>query len=163
VRLLDSLTVDDLAHDRIAKFIRRIAAKNKLKTLGYDKFRANAVIAKCERAGIVCVPLRPDFEGMSGGCHELERRLKGPTIVLPDNPAVRWQASNVEVTVDNLNNIRPVKENAGGTYTGRRGSKIDAIVSLVIALALAKRHEFGDAKDANAEAMAKWDGKIQFV
>jgi phage terminase large subunit-like protein len=164
VRLLESETVDDLAQKRIANLIVKLSMKNKLRTLGYDKYRASAVVAQCERAGVVCVPVRPDYEGMSAGCHELERRLKAPTIVLPDNPCARWQAANVEVVVDRLGNIRPVKEHSGGTYGGRRGAKIDAIVALVIALSQAKRHEFNDDKKAaEAAALAAWDGQIAFA
>jgi phage terminase large subunit-like protein len=162
VRLIESATVDDLAQKRIANLILKVSKKGQFKTLGYDKFRASAVVAQCERGGLACVPVQPNYEGMSAGCHELDRRLKVPTIVLPDNPCTRWQAANVEVIVDHLGNIRPVKENSGGTYTGRRGSKIDCIVSLVIALSQAKRHEFNQG-DANAAALAAWDGKIQFA
>jgi phage terminase large subunit-like protein len=160
VKLLDSQTVDDLAQKRIARFIHKISKRGKLVTLGYDQWRASGVIAQSERKGIVCVPVKQKFEGMSAGCLELERRLKDASIVLPDNPAVRWQASNVEVIVDPHGNITPVKEHQGGTYTGKRGSKIDSVVALVIAMSQARRHQFNDDKDA---AMKEWDGKVQFV
>ena len=161
VNLLTSATVDDLVQRRIAKFIVKISKHGVLQQMGYDRFKASGVIARCERKGIVCVPLKQHFEGLSAGCHELERRMKDTSIVLPDNPAVRWQASNTEVITDQHGNITPVKEHEGGEHTGRRGSKIDAPVALCNALSLAKRHEFRDAdKD---QALREWDGKIEVV
>jgi phage terminase large subunit-like protein len=156
LRLLESDTVDEDAHKRFAKLIARLQEKYQLKTLGYDSYRANLLVARLEKQGVTCVPVKQSYEGIGGAAAELERRLKAGTIVVPDNPCLRWQAANVECRANEFGSIRPVKESAKGRYAGRRTAKIDGILSIVIALAEVLKSEL----DTTDNAFANWDGKI---
>lgn len=161
VRLLKSDTVDDGAQRRIGRFIKQLAKNYQVKALAYDRWKANALITRLERDGIICLRVAQNFEGIGPAAVELERRLKAGTIYLPKNPCLRWQASNVEVIADKYGNIRPVKEAQKGEYAGRRGSKIDGIVSIIIAISEVLKHDM--RKVTAAEALRQWDGAIKFI
>ena len=116
-------------------------------------------MANLERAGLVCVPVRQNTLTLGKACEELERRLKSGSIRLPTNPALRAHASEVEVFTDATGLKKPIKPGAKDNYAGRRGAKIDGIVSLVIAIAEALRHEMA-TDDA---ALANWTGEVLFL
>jgi phage terminase large subunit-like protein len=161
VRYFDTETVDDSAKRRIQKLINKLRDKYNVQALSYDRYRANDLINRLEKEGLMCKPVAQSFEGYANASAELERRLKAGSIVLPENPCLRWQAANVEVYADKLGNIRPVKQSSKGKFAGRRDAKIDGIVSLILALTehLERQKREGDP----ANALANWDGKIQFI
>jgi phage terminase large subunit-like protein len=149
VKLLNTETVDDAAQGRIAKLIAKLQARHQVKSLAYDRWKASKVVARVERGGLPCIPVRQDFSGLSKACHELERSLKARSIVIEPNPLLRWQACNVEVVADNNGCIRPVKEAAKGQYKGVRSKKIDGIVATVTGLSQIVRDSLGEGEETD--------------
>lgn len=142
ISLLDTDTVDSAARRRIAKYINKLIERYKIDAVCYDPRYATEVIQKIdEKYPGKTVAVHQNFLGLSAACFELERRLKDGSIILPENPCLRWQAANVEVKSNDYGEIRPVKESAKGQYAGRRGCKIDGIVAIISALSRAMRHD----------------------
>jgi phage terminase large subunit-like protein len=134
VTLLDTATVDDRCHRRIAGRVKKLAMIHKINSVAYDRYKATRTISIIEKAGIPCIAVKQTIDVLSPACFELERRLKEGTITIYPSGCARWQASNVEVIADNNGLIRPVKQNRKAGYAGTKGLKIDAIAALVTAL-----------------------------
>lgn len=134
IALLNTPTVDDHAHRRIANRVKKLAKTNTIDSVAFDRYKATRTISILEKAGIPCIPVKQTIDVLSPACFELERRLKQGSMSVYPSGCARWQAGNVEVMADNNGLIRPVKQNRKAGYAGTRGSKIDAIAALVTAL-----------------------------
>jgi phage terminase large subunit-like protein len=152
ITLLEETTINPAVRLRIAEEIIHRTQGRTVKAVGYDAYRADAVIAKLTEAELPCVAIRQGF-GVSGGCTELDRRLKEKSICFAPNGVMRLAAENVEVMQDQRGNIWPVKPNAKGRYAGTRSIKIDPIAALVTALVEARKHAF-------AAGEKQWDGFV---
>jgi phage terminase large subunit-like protein len=133
IKLVEAETIDPQVQARIARFIISMKDKYNLRCLTYDRNRGSNIIALCEAAGIICIPV-PQNWVLSPAIEELMRRLKDRSIVIEPNPVFRWNASNVEGRLDPKGNMHIEKEGAKGGYKGHRGSKHDGISALVTAL-----------------------------
>lgn len=154
ITLLDESTISPEVRKRIAAGIVKDLATFEVKTIGYDRYKADEAIAELEAGGLTCVPIAQGYT-VSPGCQELERRLKEITsIVVEPNPVMRMCAENVEVKGDDRGNFWPVKPNARNKYAGLRSAKIDGIAALVTVLTEARKHNFPKAADK------KWEGGV---
>jgi phage terminase large subunit-like protein len=152
-----AMTID---YERIQQDILRLANENEIVEVAYDPYNANSIISALEDAGLITVPVYQTARNMSSPSKELERRLVTGDIILPDNPALRQAAANVEVATDRHGNIQPVKPSAKGKYAGTAKYKIDPIISLVIGI---NRCMLLDTGGATKTRLAQWDGKLTFI
>lgn len=161
VRLIRSQTINSAVKTKLARIVIDLNDQMNMLALTYDRWRANEIVAQCERAGVTCIPIQQNARGLSSACYELERRLKSGSLIIRPNPCLAWQASNVELLVDKYGNARPVKPNARGNYAGTRALKIDGIVAVVSAIAEHLRRQLSEP--APEEAAKDWDGNLVFL
>lgn len=152
ITLLDEPTISSAVRQQIAQAVIARHQKHPIKSVCYDRYKADETVAALEAAGLTCVPI-PQGYTLSPGCMELDRRIKERSIVIASNPVLRWCAENTEVKQDDRGNIWPVKPNARGKYAGTRGLKIDGITATVTALVEARKHSF-------PEAQKLWKGQV---
>lgn len=155
ITLLEQPTIDTAARKAIASHVLTTAKSHKVKAVCYDRYKADECVAGLEAGKLVCVPIAQGYS-ISPGCFELERRLKEASVVIADNPVLRFCAENTEVKGDDRGNIWPVKPNAKGEYAGKRSAKIDGISALVTALTEARKHAFPAAKK-------QWAGVVEVI
>jgi phage terminase large subunit-like protein len=154
ITLVDSPTIDPATRLAISAYVAAKTGKHKLKAVCYDAWKADAVIASLEGAGITCVPIRQGAS-LFPGCEELDRRLQEGSIQFSPNPVMRFCAENAQIK--SLGGAYwPVKPNAKGTYAGTRWRKIDGISALVTALVEARKHAFPNARKM-------WQGSVSVV
>ena len=153
ITLLDETTITPDVQARIAADVVADVAGQLCTAVAYDRYRADAVIAALEKAGLTCIPVAQGYT-LSPGCTELERRLTAGGLHVEPNPVMRAHAETVEVQSDARGNYWPRKPGAKAGYKGRRGAKIDGVAALVTAFTEAKRREV-------TPEPPKWDGKIE--
>jgi phage terminase large subunit-like protein len=98
-------------------------------------FQAHEISTNLTNEGLVVIGMGQGFTSMAAPMQECERRLLVHKIHHGGNPVLRWMAGNVSVKRDPAGNLKPDKATSQG--------KIDGIVSLVMALGRAMRHEKG--------------------
>ncbi len=125
---------DAIDYAFIKKQILEDAAKFQLVDLNVDRlFQAHQLAMELMDEGLTVVGMGQGFLSMAAPMQELERRLLARKIRHGGNPVLRWMAGNVAVKQDPAGNLKPDKAQSQG--------KIDGIVSLVMALDRAMRHE----------------------
>ncbi len=159
ITLLDETTITPAVQARIAQWVIDLHQRHPITTVGYDRYKADAVIYQLEQKGLTCVPVAQGFS-VSPGCVEADRRLTEGSITIEANAVLRAHAEVVEVEPGKHGGYWPVKPGYRGTkggdgYKGRRGAKIDGIAALVTALTEAKRSAIEPSKD--------WGGTITVV
>lgn len=82
-----------------------------LQRISYDRMFAGQLVQEIDTAtrGVTIAPVAQTFLGLSPASKEMERLIRGGTVLLPDDPVSRWMALWVEAKDDGLDNIRPVK------------------------------------------------------
>jgi len=102
--------------------------------IGYDPYRATALIAKIEaEAGFYdCIQVRQGAITLSAPTKYFLDIVKRGDITHCGNPAMNWHVSNLEVITDSNGNIKPNKQS--------RLKKIDGCAATINCLTLALRH-----------------------
>lgn len=133
-KLLVATEGDAVDHDFIVAQVLRDAETYQLADLNIDRlFQAHQVSVKLGQEGLTVVGFGQGFTSMAAPYKEFERRLLRRKIRHGGNQVLRWMAGNLAVEEDAAGNLKPSKRHAQG--------KIDGIVSLVMALDRAMRHE----------------------
>ena len=101
-----------------------------LQDIGYDPFNATKLVTDAEKKGFKMVPVSQNFGGINAACKEFERRLVSGTLKHPNNPALSWNADNIEVRTGPGGVIAP---NKPAQKAGRQ-KRIDGIVAGIIAM-----------------------------
>jgi phage terminase large subunit-like protein len=120
-----------------SSILRRLVWAHKnfdVRAIGYDRWRIEDLKKKLEDEGLSDIPMEPHGQGFRdlGPAFDafeaelLERRLRHD-----GSPVMRWMASNCTLQKDDAGNRKPSKQ--------RSSDKIDGIVTLVMAIGLAKR------------------------
>ena len=111
--------------------LQALAGRHEIREVGYDPWNATEFVEQRlgEQDGFRVVPVRQGYATLSPASKELERMILAHQLKHGGNPVVRWMVDNVVVKRDPAGNIKPDKL--------RSGEKIDAVVSLVIALSRA--------------------------
>lgn len=107
-------------------------ARFKIVDVTYDRWSGEPVRQELEaRTGLTMIESDTTFTRMTGPMNEFMRMLKAGELKHGGNPAVRWQADNLEAKHprDDASRIRPVKPD-----TGKTGKRIDAIPALFFAI-----------------------------
>lgn len=116
--------------------IRRLAeinAEYDLKAVAYDRAFIRTFKAQCEEEGVE-LPLEEmgqGFVSMSPAVQLLEAAVLDKKIHHGGHPILRWQISNVAITMDPAGNRKPDKKRATG--------HIDGVISLMMAMGSAAR------------------------
>lgn len=106
---------------------------------GYDPWNATEFSSDMATTyGINMIEVRQGFPTLSEPTKQLARLLKAGKVRHGGNPVLRWMADNVMVRTDPAGNIKPDKE--------KSKKKIDGIVALIIAFALAIRNTAGSGR-----------------
>ena len=115
-------------YEYIKERIRAVAKEFRgLKEIGYDPWNATQIGIQLEEEGFAVVPVRQGYQTLSPAAKELEREYLSGELKHGDNPVLKWMASNVVLSVDPAENIKPDKS--------RSSERIDGIVALCIAIA----------------------------
>lgn len=153
ITLLDEVTINTAARQRIAAEILEYAKPYPFRKLAYDRaWKAEEVVEVIRATGIECEGIGQGW-GIYDGAKELDIRLADKSITVTPNPVLRWNAENVELAHNTHGAYWPVKPNAKGNYAGRRSAKIDGISGLCTALTEARKHSFPKHE-------AIWQGSI---
>lgn len=120
-------------YDYIESQINRDRESFDVRGVAYDPWNSSQLVNDLVAAGAPMVKTRQGLVTLSGPTKELQKLLlegteKRPMFRHGGNPAVRWQADNFAVAIDDAGNVKPSKKLAG--------DKIDAIAAAVNALSL---------------------------
>ena len=116
--------------------IRRLAeinAEYDLRAVAYDRAFIKTFNAQCEELGVK-LPLQEFGQGyvsMAPAIQALEAAVLDRRIHHGGNPILRWQVSNVAITMDAAGNRKADKKRAIG--------HIDGVISLLMAVGIAAR------------------------
>lgn len=94
---------------------------------GYDKWSAIYWVKEMETHGFECKRVDQNFGSMSEPMRLVEKDLKSDLIIYNDNPVDRWCLGNTAFTINNRQDIMPVK------VQGQDDKKIDGAVTMIIA------------------------------
>jgi phage terminase large subunit-like protein len=115
----------------IIKRLAEIRAEYDLRAVAYDRFGIKVFKAQCEEMGVKLplVEYGQGFVSMSPAVQLLEAAVLDKRIHHGGHPILRWQISNVAISLDPSGNRKPDKKRAIG--------HIDGVVSLMMAIAAA--------------------------
>src|SRR5262245_476466 len=100
---------------------------------GFDPWNATEFANDMKsRFGVQMIEVRQGYQSMSEPTKEMARLIKAKKFRHGGNAVLRWMADNMVVRTDPAGNIKPDKE--------KSKKKIDGIVALIMALALAIRN-----------------------
>jgi phage terminase large subunit-like protein len=111
--------------------LAEISAEYDLRAVAYDRFAIKVFKAQCEELGarLPLVEMGQGFVSMSPAVQALEAAVLDKRLRHGGHPILRWQVSNVAITMDPSGNRKPDKKRATG--------HIDGAVSLMMAIAAA--------------------------
>ena len=97
-----------------------------LREIGYDPWNATQIAIQLDEEGFNVVPVRQGYQTLSPAAKELEREILSGELKHGGNPVLAWMASNVVLSMDPAENIKPDKS--------KSIERIDGIVALCIAI-----------------------------
>ena len=115
----------------LRKEINALGDLYKIRRIAYDPWNAQSLVNELIDDGFDMVPVRQGFVSLSGPTKDFERLVKSAHIAHGGNPVMKWMASNVVLTRDAADNIKPAKDKSIG--------RIDGIVSAIMAVDQANR------------------------
>jgi phage terminase large subunit-like protein len=140
-------TEGDVAdHDAILRQIIADCETFDVQGVGFDPWNAHKMMIELNdfRADLA-VKVQQSMGALSGPSKHLERLVMQGRLAHAHHPVLRWMADNAAIMSDHNGNIRPAKD--------KSTQKIDGIVALVIALAVAQGED-AETGLPNIEALA---------
>ena len=123
-------------YDFIEQEIDKDLKRFKIAEFAYDPWKAHEIVNHLTEARVTMVPIHQRFTGMAQGTDIFEKYVLGGRIAHGGNPVARWMLSCTEVKSDRQGNIMPMKPERD-----KSGKRIDGIVSAIMAVDRAARHE----------------------
>ena len=118
----------------IEEKIKECLETYQIKEIGYDRWNADMLVQRLMAEGYIdMVPVGMGFKSMNAPTKYLESMVLEKRINHGGNPILRWNFNNIMMKIDSAGNIKPDK--------AKSTNKIDGIVSLIIAIDRAMRHE----------------------
>jgi len=117
----------------ILKRIDELAKQFDLKAILFDRWGATKIIQEFETRGMTVFEFGQGFASMSPPTKEIEKLILEKRIRFKENPALRWNFSNVICESDAAGNLKPSKK--------RSKEKIDMVVASIMALDGAIRNQ----------------------
>ena len=103
------------------------AAKEwRIENIFYDRHFSHVLIDSLAKEGIAVAGFAQTSVNYNAPTLELERLIKSKAVEFEKNPLFAWQASNVVLTRDSSQNVKPDKD--------RESQKIDAMIALIMAV-----------------------------
>lgn len=120
---------DSIDIDWVVKKIMDIDKEINIGIVAYDPWHAKQLCIKCAKEGIPMKPVSQSIGSFGEPTSEFQQRIvSGKTIVLDDNPIIKWAFNNVLIKRDENENCKPVKSSP---Y-----AKIDPIICFIQAMKL---------------------------
>lgn len=126
IKLTKGNSVD---YEVIRQDINRLSRILRIKPIGIDPWNATSLATALMGDGYEIEYVRQGFHTMSPACKELEKMILNGEIEHDGNPVTDWMFGNMCVEMNAAGDVKPDK--------GRASDKIDGIVALLIALAMA--------------------------
>jgi len=123
----------------IRQDILSLSRRYRFYRIGYDPWNAFEFMQHLQAEGFEAIEVRPGFKTMTEPTKELARLVLERKLKHGGHPVLRWMADNLVVKSDPAGNLKPDKE--------KSREKIDGIVALVTALALAMRYREIDTSE----------------
>ena len=120
-------------YDHLRNRINEIGAIYNIEEIAIDRWNSTQLQIQLMGDGFDVVPFGQGFASMTAPTKELERMVRSGELIHFGNPVLDWCASNVAVEIDSAGNLKPSKK--------KSTEKIDAIVSLVMAIGRAMNDE----------------------
>ena len=140
IRMTEGNVID---YDWILHDIEEMTQKFVIRRVAFDPWNASWMAQKLTNLGLETVEARQGFVSMTAPMKELEKLVISRKLAHGGNPVAAWMASNVVASQDAAGNLKPDR--------ARSIEKIDGIVALVMALALAMRHDGSSGKSVYEE------------
>ena len=119
----------------IVRKIEEMGAIYNIKEIAFDRWGAVQISQQLEAMGFTLVGFGQGFVSMSTPTKDLLRLVLDRRLRHGGNPVLRWMADNLVVSHDPAGNVKPNKQ--------KSREKIDGIVSGIMALDRANRHQAG--------------------
>lgn len=110
----------------LSEVVDQDAQMFRVQSIGYDRWGANDVTKKAEKAGMTMVAVGQSYGSLSAPMKETLRLVLVKRLIHGANPVMRWMVDNLAVAMDPSGNVRPDKANAA--------DKIDGVPALAMAL-----------------------------
>jgi phage terminase large subunit-like protein len=107
-----------------------------IREISFDRWGASKLVQDLEDDGFTMVPMGQGYASMNAPTQELMKLVLEQKIRHGGHPVLRWMADCVTVKQDPAGNIKPVKPDRRTS-----GKRIDGIVSLIMGIDRAIRHE----------------------
>jgi len=133
VRATEGNSID---YDRIRADINELGQLFDIKKIAADRWNATQIIGQLRNDGFDIVAHGQGFRDMSPPTKELERLILAGKLHHGGNPLLTWAMANVQTATDPAGNLKPDK--------GKSTDRIDPVVALVMAIALATQDDGGD-------------------
>jgi len=128
--------IDVIDNNKMLADILELYEKYDIKNFAFDRWGAfNGVIQGLGEQEITGLEFGQGYKSMSQPSKELEALVMAKKIAHGGNPVLRWQAGNIELSIDPADNIKIDK--------GKSREKVDGMVALVMALACWKAFDEG--------------------
>jgi len=113
-------------YKNILRRIDEVAKTYDLKAVYFDRWGATRIYQDLEDMGLEVVQFGQGYKSMSAPTKELMRLILENKIIFPENPVLRWCASNIVIETDVGQNIKINKK--------KSTDKVDPMVALVMGL-----------------------------
>lgn len=118
-------------YDYIVDFIRGLAGKLRINSIAYDPWNSAHPVARlAEDFEVVKYP--QSYNVMSPAAKDFERGILNRSLLHRQHQVLDWCADNVEIAVDRVGNIKPVKSGDD--------NKIDGIIAAIMAYDLCQKN-----------------------
>jgi phage terminase large subunit-like protein len=122
-------------YDYIIRDMVEYRAQYRINEVAFDRWGAEKLRQQLTDLGFVMVEFGQGYKSMSPPTKEFERLVLSQKLHHDGNPILRWNLDNTIVTTDSADNVKPDKAKAT--------QRIDGVVSSIMALDRALRHESG--------------------
>jgi phage terminase large subunit-like protein len=120
-------------HTYLFDYISSLRTKHQLMEVVFDRWGSLPLNKFLEEQGIERAEFGQGYASMSAPSKEFEKLVLSGKVIHGGNPVLRWNASNVAITRDAADNIKPVKDKSTG--------RIDGIVAAIMAVGRAMNGE----------------------
>ncbi len=122
-------------YDYIIRDMVEYRAQYRINEVAFDRWGAEKLRQQLTDLGFVMVEFGQGYKSMSPPTKEFERLVLSQKLHHDGNPILRWNLDNTVVSTDPAGNVKPNKQAAT--------QRIDGVVSSIMALDRALRHESG--------------------
>jgi phage terminase large subunit-like protein len=120
-------------YDFVQATIEQAAAKYDMVLLATDPWNSRMLTQQLMKKDIEVIEVSQTMGGLSPAMKHIEKLLLTDDLLHEKNPLDRWCFGNLNIAVDGNENIKPMKN--------KSTERIDVIVSLINAMAIAMGHE----------------------